>query len=48
MEISSLTHFWQFDSEYWYKQFNTSEKGLTSSDVEKILMQSGQHKKTKT
>jgi len=48
MEISSLTHFWQFDSEYWYKQFNTSEKGLTSSVVEKILMQSGQHKKTKS
>lgn len=45
---SSTSGFWQFDATYWYKQLNTSDKGLSSSDAAKVLSQSGQYKKTKS
>ena len=49
METPSLIPgFWQFDSAHWFKQLNTSDKGLSSSDAAKVLSQSGQHKKTKS
>ncbi len=45
---SSTPGFWQFDAAYWFKQLNTSDKGLSSSDAAKVLSQSSQHKKTKS
>ncbi len=45
---SSPSSFWQFDALYWFKQLNTSDKGLSSSVAAKVLSQLGQRKKTKS
>ncbi len=41
MEQIPVKSFWQFDSGYWIKALNSSDQGLSTSQAEKILLQSG-------
>ena len=40
MESSASDNFWQFDSSYLFKKLNSSDKGLSQADADKILRQS--------
>ncbi len=48
MESSTENKFWQFDIDYWFKQLNSSDKGLSQKDAEAILLKSGNRKKTES
>lgn len=48
MQTSSTDNFWQFDTNYWFQKLNSSDKGLSETVAEKILLQSGQHVKNKS
>jgi len=48
MQTSPTNNFWQFDSKYWFQKLNSSEKGLSQIAANKILLESGQYKKTKS
>jgi len=48
MQTSSTTNFWQFDAKYWFQKLNSSDKGLSQAAADKILIESGLHKKTKS
>jgi Mg2+-importing ATPase len=45
METTPTTNFWQFDSNFWFQKLNSSVKGLSTADAEKILLETGRHKK---
>ncbi|RKT00557.1 magnesium-translocating P-type ATPase [Flavobacterium sp. 123] len=40
MQSSASDNFWQFDSAYLFKKLNSSDKGLSQADADKILHQS--------
>ncbi len=40
--------FWQFDSNYWFQKLNSSVKGLSQKEAEKILLQSRNFKHQKS
>lgn len=40
MQSSASDNFWQFDSTYLFKKLNSSDKGLSQADADKILHQS--------
>ena len=40
--------FWKFDSDYWFKQLNSSQKGLSQNDAVNILNGSQQHQTSKS
>lgn len=40
--------FWQFDAKYWFEKLNSSDKGLSQSAADKILLTSGVHPKNKS
>ena len=42
MQPTTENNFWQFDTNYWFKKLNSSEKGLSQNEAEKILLLSGQ------
>ncbi len=48
MENSSSNSFWQFDINHWFQQLNSSDKGLSQSTANEILLRSSQHRKTKS
>lgn len=45
MKISPTDGFWQFDTTYWFQKLNSSNKGLSKIEVDKILGQSVHIKK---
>ncbi|MFV5685405.1 magnesium-translocating P-type ATPase [Flavobacterium sp. GB2R13] len=48
MQTSPTDNFWQFDPNYWFQKLNTSDKGLSKTVAEKILLESGEHKINKS
>ena len=48
MASSTPNTFWQYDSSYWFQKLNTSEKGLTQAAAEKILLESGNVRRSKS
>ncbi|MFM2370028.1 MAG: hypothetical protein RL619_2345 [Bacteroidota bacterium] len=48
MQTSSTDNFWQFDTNYWFLKLNSNDQGLSETIAEKILLESGQHKKNKS
>lgn len=48
MQTPHTDNFWQFDSNYWLQKLNSSDKGLSQTDADKILLQLGLHKKSKS
>ena len=46
MQNLPTDNFWQFDIAYWFQKLNSSDKGLSKIDVDKIHSQSGQSKKS--
>lgn len=48
MQTPHTDNFWQFDSNYWLQKLNSSDKGLSQTAADKILLQLGLHKKSKS
>jgi len=48
MQTTTENRFWQFDTNYWFQQFNSSEKGLSQASADKILFEQGLHPKSKS
>ncbi|MDI1306095.1 MAG: magnesium-translocating P-type ATPase [bacterium] len=48
MQTSPTDNFWQFDPNYWFQKLNSSDKGLSKTVAEKILIESGEHKINKS
>jgi Mg2+-importing ATPase len=48
MQPSDKNNFWQFDSNYWFKKLNSSNKGLSQSTANEILIASGLHPKSRS
>jgi Mg2+-importing ATPase len=45
MPSSSDNSYWKFDANYWFQKLNSTEKGLSQNQANKILLQSGQIKR---
>lgn len=45
MQSPQTSSFWQFDANYWFQKFNSSDKGLSQTVADNILLQSGKIKK---
>jgi Mg2+-importing ATPase len=41
MESLSPNNFWKYDANYWYQKLNSSAKGLSQVEAEKIFLRSG-------
>ena len=41
MQNSPIDNFWQFEASYWLHQLGSSVEGLTTTDAEKKLKDSG-------
>lgn len=48
MQTTTPNEFWQYDAPHWLTQLNSSDQGLTQAAAEKMLLQSGQRRKTKS
>ena len=48
MQTSPTDNFWQFEPNYWFQKLNSSDKGLSKTVAEKILLESGEHKINKS
>ena len=48
MQSSETNNFWQFDSNYWFQKLNSSDKGLSQTAADNILLQFGTLKKSKS
>ena len=48
MQTSPINNFWQFDAAYWFQKLNSSEKGLSKTEADKILSESGHIRKNKS
>ena len=48
MTPTTPNNFWQFDSNYWIKQLNSSANGLSQKSADEILKQSGVSRKGKS
>lgn len=48
MQTTTENKFWQFNTDYWFQQLNSSEKGLSQVSVDKILLKQGLHPKSKS
>jgi P-type Mg2+ transporter len=48
MQTTIENSFWQFDTNHWFQQLNSSENGLSQVLVDKILFQQGLHPKNKS
>ncbi|KIA82494.1 magnesium-translocating P-type ATPase [Flavobacterium sp. AED] len=48
MQTSTTDNFWQYDPNYWFQKLNSSEKGLSKTVADKILLESGEHKINKS
>ncbi len=48
MQTKIDNRFWQFDTDYWFQQFNSSVQGLSQSSVDKILLKEGINPKGKS
>jgi len=48
MQTTTENRFWQFDTNHWFQQLNSSEKGLSQATADKILLQQGLHPKSKS
>ena len=48
MQTATENRFWQFDTNHWFQQFNSSEKGLSQTSADKILFDQGLHPKSKS
>lgn len=48
MQTTSENKFWQFDTNHWFQQLNSSEKGLSQVSAEKILLEQRLHPKSKS
>ena len=45
MQLTTENRFWQYDIDYWFRQLNSSEQGLSKALVDKILLKKGLHPK---
>ncbi|UEG51115.1 magnesium-translocating P-type ATPase [Ferruginibacter lapsinanis] len=45
MQATTENKFWQFDTGYWFKQLNSTEKGISQTTAEATLLRSGNHTK---
>src|SRR6478609_3512758 len=45
---TSTNNFWQFETQHWFQQLNSSPKGLAQLAADEILLQSGTHKKSRS
>ena len=48
MQTSPTDNFWQFEPNYWFQKLNSSDKGLSKTVAEKILLESGEHRINKS
>ncbi len=48
MQTTATDNFWKFDTNHWYQELNSSEKGLSQVTADKILINSGFHTKGKS
>ncbi|HEX5025163.1 MAG TPA: magnesium-translocating P-type ATPase [Agriterribacter sp.] len=48
MQTITENRFWQFDTNYWLKQLNSSAQGLSQATADKILLAKGLHPKSKS
>jgi Mg2+-importing ATPase len=48
MQTTMENKFWQKDTNYWFQQLNSSEKGLSQRSSEEILLKHGLHPKNKS
>jgi len=48
MQTTTENRFWQFDTNHWFQQLNSSEKGLSQVSADKILIEQGFHPKSKS
>lgn len=48
MQTSPTDNFWQFEPNYWFQKLNSSNKGLSKTVAEKILLESGEHRINKS
>ncbi len=48
MQTTSPNNFWKNDTSFWFKNLNSSDKGLSQNDAEKILSNSDNHKKVES
>jgi|SRR5665647_731593 len=48
MQTSQANNFWQFDTNFWFQKLNSSDKGLSQTVADEILLQSGKLKKNKS
>ena len=47
MQTPPQNPFWQFDARYWFEKLNSSDKGLSQKEADKIFLESnGQKKQT--
>ncbi|MGZ8538004.1 MAG: magnesium-translocating P-type ATPase [Flavisolibacter sp.] len=47
MQTTTENRFWQFNTDHWFQQFNSSEQGLSLASAHKILLEQGLHPKGK-
>jgi Mg2+-importing ATPase len=48
MQRTTENRFWQFNTDHWFQQYNSSNQGLSQSSVDKILLEQGLHPKNKS
>lgn len=48
METPTTNSFWQFDSNYWFEKLNSSDKGLTTAEVNLMFSKSEHKRKSKS
>ncbi len=48
MQTKIDNRFWQFDTDYWFQQFNSSVQGLSQASVDNILLKEGINPKGKS
>ena len=46
--MQTPNNFWQSDTSYWLQKLNSSDKGLSQSNADKILLQAGLHPKNRS
>ena len=48
MQPTTENKFWEFDTSYWFRKLNSSEKGLSQTTADNILQKEGLHPKSKS
>jgi Mg2+-importing ATPase len=44
METTPIKNYWHFETKYWFQKLNSSEKGLSKIEAEKLLLRTGKLK----